>query len=84
MNEKEQLTFLNAQMTNCISSVKRIEEALLGTEFNDTGIVKRINTIEGKMKRLDAAFYILLGIVTCGAYPLTMKLLPAIKEYIKL
>ena len=84
MSEKEQLTYLNAQMSHCISSVKRIEEALLGTEFNDMGIVKRMTTIEGKLKRLDAAFYILLGVVTCGAYPLTMKLLPAIKEYIKI
>lgn len=83
MTEKEQLQYLNSQMTHCIASVKRIEEALVGNEFNDAGIVKRIRTVEEKIKRLDAAFYVLLGIITCGAYPLTIKLLPVIKEYFK-
>lgn len=84
MTEKEQLTYLNSQMSHCIASVKKIEEALLGNEFNDSGIVKRVVTIESKLKKLDNAFYILLGIVTCGAYPITMKMLvPLIKEYFK-
>lgn len=83
MTEKEQLTFLNSQMSHCIASVKRIEEALVGNEFNDEGIVKRVKTIENKLKRLDAAFYILLGIVTMGAYPLGVKVLPVIKEYLR-
>ena len=83
MTEKEELKELNSQMSRCLLAIDRIEEALLGNEFNENGIVKRINQIEAKLKRLDKAFYILLGIVTCGAYPLTIKLLPVIKEYIK-
>ena len=83
MTEKEQLSYLNSQMTQCIASVKRIEEALIGNEFNENGIVKRVTTIEEKLKKLDNAFYILLGVVTMGAYPLGLKVLPFIKEYLK-
>lgn len=83
MNEKEQLSYLNSQMTQCIASVKRIEEALIGNEFNENGIVKRVTTIEEKLKKLDNAFYILLGVVTMGAYPLGLKVLPFIKDYLK-
>lgn len=83
MNEKEQLSYLNSQMSQCIASVKRIEDALIGNEFNENGIVKRVTTIEEKLKKLDNAFYILLGVVTMGAYPLGLKVLPFIKDYLK-
>jgi len=83
MTEKEQLQKLNAQMDKCLLAIDRIEQALLGNEFNDNGIVKRLKVLEAKLKRLDKAFYILLGIVTCGAYPAAIKILPAIKEYLK-
>jgi len=83
MTEKEQLQKLNAQMDKCLLAIDRIEQALLGNEFNENGIVKRLKVIEAKLKRLDKAFYILLGIVTCGAYPAAIKILPAIKEYLK-
>ena len=83
MTEKEELKQLNSQLSRCLLAIDRIEEALLGNEFNENGIIKRINGIEAKLKRLDRAFYILLGIVTCGAYPVALKFLPVIKQYLK-
>lgn len=83
MKDIEELRELNNQMAKCLLAIDRIEEALLGNEFNDNGIVKRINQMEAKLKRLDRAFYILLGVVTCGAYPVALKFLPVIKQYLK-
>lgn len=39
MNEKEQLTFLNTQMSHCIGAIKRIESVIHGDEFNPKGMV---------------------------------------------
>jgi hypothetical protein len=83
MERDDELNKLTEQMDKCLLAIDRIEQALLGNEFNENGIVKRLKVIEAKLKRLDKAFYILLGIVTCGAYPAAIKILPAIKEYLK-
>lgn len=40
MTEKEQLQFLNNQMTECIGAIKRIQVVLIGDEFNPNGIVQ--------------------------------------------
>lgn len=83
MEELGELKEFNKDLRSLKISIDRIEEALLGNEFNDNGLVKRIKTIENKLKKLDAAFYILLGVVTMGAYPLGLKVLPFIKDYLK-
>ena len=83
MKEVDELRQVNEGLRALKNSVDRIEEALIGNEFNDNGIVSRIKTIENKLKKLDAAFYILLGVVTMGAYPLGVKVLPFIKDYLK-
>jgi hypothetical protein len=83
MTEKEQLQELNAQMTNCIKAVERIEIALVGDKFSDIGIIKRIDTIEHKLKKLDKYFWMLIGMFSLGTIPLGTKVLPLIKDYLK-
>ena len=83
MNEKEQLIFLNSQMSHCIASVKRIEAALIGDEFNPEGIVQKQDKMDKKLKRLDNMFYMLVGALTLGTYPMYVKWLgPVIKNYL--
>jgi uncharacterized membrane protein len=83
MTEKEQLQELNAQMTNCIKAVERIEIALVGDKFSDVGIIKRIDTIEHKLKKLDKYFWMMIGMFSLGTIPLGTKVLPLIKDYLK-
>lgn len=84
MTEKEQLIFLNSQMSHCIASVKRIEAALIGDEFNPVGLIQKQDKMDKKLKRLDNMFYVLIGALTLGAYPLWDKVLfPIILNYLE-
>lgn len=83
MSEKEQLIELNKQIGNCIQAVERIEVALLGDKFNDSGIIKRIDTMEEKLRKIDKFMWMLIGIFSLGTIPLGTKILPLIKDYIK-
>jgi len=83
MSEKEQLIELNKQMTNCINAVERIEIALLGDKFNDEGVIKRLNTMENKLKQLDKYMWMLVGMFSLGTIPIGAKILPYLKEYLK-
>lgn len=83
MSEKEQLTQLNAQMTDCIKAVERIELALIGDKFGNMGIVHRVDKMEEKLKKLDKYFWMLIGMFSLGTIPLGTKLLPLLKDYFK-
>lgn len=83
MSEREQLIELNAQMGNCIKAVERIEIALLGDKFNDVGLIKRIDTMENKLKKLDKYMWMLIGMFSLGTIPLGVKVLPLLKEFYK-
>jgi len=83
MSEKEQLMELNKQMTSCINAVERIEIALLGDKFNDDGVIKRLNTMENKLKQLDKYMWMLVGMFSLGTIPIGAKVLPLIKDYLK-
>lgn len=83
MSEKEQLIELNKQMINCINAVERIEIALLGDKFNDEGVIKRLNTMENKLKQLDKYMWMLVGMLSLGTIPIGVKILPYLKEYLK-
>jgi len=87
MTEKEELMKLNEGLIALNSTVNRIEDALLGDKFNEDGVIKRVTNIEKRLKKIDRAFYVLLGAVTLGAYPVGLKitevLKPVINTYIK-
>lgn len=71
-------------MSHCIQSVKRIEAALIGDEFNPVGLIQKQDKMDKKLKRLDNMFYVLIGALTLGTYPMYMKWIgPMIKEYLK-
>lgn len=87
MNEREELREINARMAESIKqveyAVQRIEVALTGDKFNELGIIKRIDTIEYKLKKLDKYMWMLIGMFSLGTIPIGVKILPIIKDYIK-
>lgn len=82
MSEKEELIKLNDGLRSLNDTVNRIEGALLGDKFNDTGVIMRVSQIEKRLKRIDRAFYVLLGAVTLGAYPIGVRLSEVIKPFV--
>jgi hypothetical protein len=83
MSEIDQLKEMNAQMTYCIKAVERIESALVGDKFNGDGLIHRIETIEGKLKKLDKYLWMIIGMFSLGTIPLGTKILPLLKDYLK-
>jgi hypothetical protein len=83
MSELTELRAMHEQLIGCTKAVERIEIALLGDKFNDTGIIKRIDTMEQKLKKIDKYMWMLIGMFSLGTIPLGTRILPIIKEYIK-
>lgn len=87
MSERDELREINARMAESIKqvehAVQRIEVALTGDKFNELGIIKRIDTIEYKLKRLDKYMWMLIGMFSLGTIPIGVKILPLLKDYIK-
>lgn len=82
MDEKQQLQELNNGLRDLQHTMNNIESALLGGKFHEDGLMMRVATIEKKFKRIDRAFYIILGGVTLGAYPMALKISEIIKPLI--
>jgi hypothetical protein len=82
MTEQEELRMLNEGLRGLQNTVNNIEEALIGGKFNELGVIHRVATIEKKLKRIDRAFYVLLGAVTLGAYPVGLRLSEILKPFI--
>lgn len=53
MQEKEQYQLLNSQMVHCINSVKKIEIALLGDEYNE-GLISQHKKLTAKIEQIEA------------------------------
>lgn len=87
MNERDELREINSRMAESIQKVEyavaRIETALVGDKFNDDGIIKRLNTMESKLKQLDKYMWMLVGMFSLGTIPIGAKVLPLIKDYLK-
>ncbi len=83
MNEKEQLEYLIEEVRRCNSSIERIEVALLGDKFIDNGVIKRLDSVEAKLKKLDKYFWMLIGMLSLGTIPLGTKILPIVKDWLK-
>lgn len=82
MSEQQQLKELNEGMRELKNTLNGIESALLGGKFHEEGLIMRVSAMEKKFKRMDRAFYVLLGSVTLGAYPMAVKLSELIKPFI--
>ena len=83
MNEKEQLEYLIEEGRRCNSSSERIEGALLGDKVIDNGVIKRLDSVEAKLKKLDKYFWMLIGMLSLGTIPLGTKILPIVKDWLK-
>lgn len=81
MSEREHLTELNEGLKRVEHTLNKLNSAVLGDEYNTNGILPRLTEVEKKQKRIDNFFYILLGAITLGTYPLVS---PFVKEWFKL
>jgi hypothetical protein len=80
MTEREQLIQLNEGLKRVEISINKLNSAVLGDEFNENGILPRLKNVEKKQKRIDNFFYVILGAVTLGAYPIAK---PFINQWFK-
>lgn len=80
MNEREQLIQLNEGLKRVESTLDKLNTAVLGNEYNKDGILPRLEKVENRVKKIDNLFYILLGAVTLGAYPIAK---PFIQQWFK-
>lgn len=82
MENLSELREINDGLRRVETSVNHLRAALLGDEFNKDGVINRVEALEKKFKRLDKAFYVLLGSLTLGAYPMWLKISEILKPFV--
>lgn len=87
MREIEELRDVNARMAESLKqlehAIQRVEIALIGDKFTDAGLIKRLDNVEDKLKKLDKYMWMLVGMFSLGTIPIGMRVLPFIKDYLK-